>query len=138
MPILIGLTNKQTMEWTDPRVGGLILLGLVFRRSSCGSSRAPPSRSCRSSLFRNRIDQPCRWSPSSWPASASSAPIIFVPRWFQVVLGSSATESGYQILPLLAGLIVSSVVSGQVISRTGRYSWLIVGSLALPRPSACS
>ena len=35
--------------------------------------------------------------------------IIFVPRWFQVVLGSSATESGYQILPLLAGLIVSSV-----------------------------
>jgi MFS family permease len=56
--------------------------------------------------------------------------IIFIPRWFQVVLGSSATESGYQILPLLAGLIVSSVVSGQVISRTGRYRWLIVISMA--------
>ena len=29
--------------------------------------------------------------------------IIFLPRWFQVVAGSSATESGYQTLPLLAG-----------------------------------
>src|SRR6185503_18444894 len=54
----------------------------------------------------------------------------FVPRWFQVVLGSSATESGYQILPLLAGLIISSVVSGQVISRTGRYRWIIIVSMA--------
>ncbi|MGZ6299864.1 MAG: MFS transporter, partial [Candidatus Limnocylindria bacterium] len=56
---------------------------------------------------------------------------IFVPRWFQVVLGSSATESGYQILPLLAGLIVSSVISGQIISRTGRYRWIIIISMVL-------
>jgi MFS family permease len=46
------------------------------------------------------------------------------------VLGSSATASGYQILPLLAGLIISSVISGQVISRTGRYRWIIITSMA--------
>ena len=55
--------------------------------------------------------------------------IIFLPRWYQVVAGSSATESGYQLLPLLGGLILSSIVSGQVVSRMGRYKWITVGAL---------
>jgi MFS family permease len=45
------------------------------------------------------------------------------------VNGSSATESGYQILPLLGGLILSAVLSGQYVSRTGHYRWLIFGAL---------
>ena len=48
-----------------------------------------------------------------------------------MVNGSSATASGYQLLPLLGGLILSSVLSGQIVSRTGRYKWLIVGSLSI-------
>jgi hypothetical protein len=47
----------------------------------------------------------------------------------QVVQSSSATESGYQILPLLGGLIVSAVASGQIVARTGRYKMLIFGAL---------
>ena len=57
------------------------------------------------------------------------AAIVFLPRWFQVVGGTSATESGYQILPLLAGLIMSAIVSGQIVARTGRYKALIGASL---------
>ena len=59
------------------------------------------------------------------------AAVVFLPRWFQVVNGSSATESGYQILPLLGGLIISAVASGQIVSRTGRYRWLIFGALVM-------
>ncbi|MGH2394457.1 MAG: MFS transporter, partial [Candidatus Limnocylindria bacterium] len=59
------------------------------------------------------------------------AAIVFLPRWYQVVAGSSATESGYQILPLLGGLIISAVVSGQIVARTGRYKTLILGSLVV-------
>jgi MFS family permease len=55
--------------------------------------------------------------------------IIFLPLWYQAVQGASATASGYQLLPLLAGLILSSIVSGQIVSRTGRYKWLTVGAL---------
>jgi len=54
---------------------------------------------------------------------------VFLPRWFQVVNGSSATESGYQILPLLGGLIISATASGQIVSRTGRYRLLAFGAL---------
>jgi MFS family permease len=57
--------------------------------------------------------------------------IIFLPRWFQFVAGSSATESGYQVLPLLAGLILSSIVAGMLVSRTGRYKLIILSGLAL-------
>ena len=42
-----------------------------------------------------------------------------------------ATESGYQMLPLLGGLIFSSITTGQLISRTGRYKAIIVGGIAL-------
>jgi MFS family permease len=57
--------------------------------------------------------------------------IIFLPRWFQFVKGVSPTDSGLQSLALLAGLILSSIVSGALISRTGRYKVLIVVSLAI-------
>ena len=59
------------------------------------------------------------------------ATVVFLPRWFQVVAGSSATVSGYQMLPLLGGLIFSAVASGQIVSRTGRYRLLMFGALAL-------
>jgi MFS family permease len=59
------------------------------------------------------------------------AAIVFLPRWFQFVNGSSATESGYQILPLLGGLIISAIGTGQLVSRTGRYKTLIMGALLL-------
>src|SRR3954462_9390087 len=57
--------------------------------------------------------------------------IVFLPRWFQVVEGFSPTNSGLAALPLMIGLIGSSVISGLIVSRTGRYKWLIGGSVAL-------
>ena len=57
--------------------------------------------------------------------------IVFLPRWFQVVEGFSPTNSGLAALPLMVGLIFSSIVSGLIVSRTGRYKWLIVGSIAV-------
>lgn len=44
-----------------------------------------------------------------------------IPLYLQLVQGSSPTESGFQLLPMILGLMISSIVSGQLISRTGRY-----------------
>lgn len=130
VPILIGLTNKRTLEWNDPWVGGLILVGMAFSALFVWVESRASEPILPLSLFRNRSI-----SVSLIAVFLASfgffGAIIFIPLWFQTVLGSSATQSGYQILPLLAGLIISSVVSGQVISRTGRYRWLIVVAMAL-------
>ncbi len=129
VPILIGLTNKQTMDWTSPEVGGLIALGLAVATVFLWVESRALQPILPLSLFRNRSI-----SVSLLAVFLAGfgffGSIIWIPRWFQVVLESSATAAGYQILPLLAGLIVSSVVSGQLISRTGRYRVLIILSMA--------
>ena len=53
--------------------------------------------------------------------------IIFVPLFVQGVLGGSATNAGLVLTPLMLALVVASVGSGQLIARTGRYRWAIVG-----------
>jgi EmrB/QacA subfamily drug resistance transporter len=44
-----------------------------------------------------------------------------IPLYLQIVKGSTPTESGFQLLPMILGLMISSIASGQIISRTGRY-----------------
>ena len=62
-------------------------------------------------------------------ASGFFTAVVFLPRWFQVVGGASATISGYEMLPLLSGIIISAVAAGQTIARTGRYRRLTFGSM---------
>jgi EmrB/QacA subfamily drug resistance transporter len=47
--------------------------------------------------------------------------LVLIPLYLQIVKGASPTEAGLLLLPLMAGIMVSSVVSGQLTSRTGRY-----------------
>ena len=55
--------------------------------------------------------------------------ITYLPAFFQVVRGISPTISGVYLLPLMAGLLVMSIGSGQIISKTGRYRFFpIMGS----------
>jgi EmrB/QacA subfamily drug resistance transporter len=52
--------------------------------------------------------------------------IMFVPLYVQDVLGSSATASGLVLTPLMLAMMLTSVGSGQVITRTGRYRWALI------------
>ena len=47
--------------------------------------------------------------------------ILYLTQFNQQVFGASPTQSGLMLLPLVAGIMVSSIASGQIISRTGRY-----------------
>jgi len=58
--------------------------------------------------------------------------ITYLPAFFQVVKGISPTLSGVYILPLMAGLLIVSIGSGQLISKTGRYRFFpIAGSATM-------
>ncbi|HET8787005.1 MAG TPA: MDR family MFS transporter, partial [Candidatus Limnocylindrales bacterium] len=128
VPILVGLTNKQFADWTDPTVGGLILVGLAIALVFLVAESRAREPIVPLELFRIRS-----FSLSVAAFFLASfgflAAVVFLPRWFQVVNGSSATESGYQILPLLGGLIISATASGQLVARTGRYKLLIFSAL---------
>jgi EmrB/QacA subfamily drug resistance transporter len=126
--LLVGLTNKQTGEWTDTTVGGFIAIGLI------GSALF--------ALVESRAKEPIvpldLWRSRTYVSSILATflvsfgffgAIIFLPRWFQVVRHESATNSGYLIFPLLIGLIGSSIVAGIIVSRTGRYKALVLTGL---------
>ena len=58
--------------------------------------------------------------------------MLTLPLYLQLVLGSNPTESGFQMLPMILGLMISSIASGQIIARTGRYrQFPILGTLFL-------
>jgi EmrB/QacA subfamily drug resistance transporter len=132
-PFLIGLTNKSgppARDWTDPLVGGLMLVGLAFGILFIWIESRSDEPIVPLGLFRNR----------SFTISVAATflvgfgffgAIIFLPRWFQTVAGLSATESGYNLLPLIIGMIFAAVSAGQIVARTQRYKLMMIGSLAL-------
>jgi EmrB/QacA subfamily drug resistance transporter len=57
--------------------------------------------------------------------------ILYVPLFAQLVLGTSATDSGGLLTPLMLGMVASSIVTGQVVSRTGKYKIFAVVGLGI-------
>jgi len=57
--------------------------------------------------------------------------IAYIPTYLQMVTGVDATKAGLLMIPLMAALLVSSIVSGQLVSRFGRYKWLPVVGTAI-------
>jgi len=128
VPILIGLTNKQFGEWSDWQVGGLIAVGLALAAVFIWVESRAKEPILPLGLFRIRAFTASVLAMFLAMMGFFTA-IVFLPRWYQVVAGTSATESGYQILPLLGGLIISATFAGQLVARIGRYKTLIIISL---------
>jgi EmrB/QacA subfamily drug resistance transporter len=56
--------------------------------------------------------------------------LAYLPTYLQMATGANATKAGFLMIPMMAGLLVTSIVSGLLVSRTGRYKWLpITGTL---------
>jgi EmrB/QacA subfamily drug resistance transporter len=94
---------------------GLILLGLFFIQEGRAEEPVIPLR-----LWRDKV-----FSVASGleflVGFAMFGAIIFLPLYLQTVGGASAQNSGVLILPLMLGLMTSSIGSGRIITRTGRY-----------------
>jgi EmrB/QacA subfamily drug resistance transporter len=128
--LLVGLTNKQFGDWADPTVGGFILVGVVGSLLFLLAETRAKEPIVPLDLWRSRAYSASMVSVF-FAAFAFFGAIVFLPRWFQVVEGFSPTNSGLAALPLVIGLIGSSIASGIIVARTGRYKWLLVGSIAL-------
>jgi EmrB/QacA subfamily drug resistance transporter len=130
VPILVGLTNAENGDWGSVGVWGLLLLGAAFLALFVWVESRAKEPMIPLHLFRIRTFAISMIAVFTAMFGFFGA-VVFLPLWYQVVQGASATESGYKLLPFLFGLILSSVVSGQVVSRTGHYKWLAAGALAL-------
>ena len=113
-------------DWTDP--GGRRpdrCSASSSGPSSCGSSRASPSRSCRSACSGSATFT-ISVAAMFLAAFGFFGAVVFLPRWFQVVGRRERHRVGLQPpAARSAALIVSAIVSGQIVARTGRYKMLI-------------
>ncbi|HEX2647743.1 MAG TPA: MFS transporter [Candidatus Dormibacteraeota bacterium] len=131
VPLMLGLTNKgnvsstgQLASWTDFDVGGYMVIGVVVLVGFLFVEARAKEPIVPLDLFKGR-DYAVSMAAVFMFGIAMFAAIIFMPRFYQTVRGASATASGYYIWPLLVGLMGGSIGTGFLISRLGRYKWIM-------------
>lgn len=129
VPLLIIAEQGRVWGWGSPRallcfgVGIVGVIAFVSAEIRMGDDALIPMR-----FFRNRLFALCI-AVSVIAGAAMFGGISLLPQYLQVVKGSSPTLAGYQTLPLVGALMISSIVSGRMISKTGRYKiFPIVGT----------
>ncbi|WP_405734738.1 MFS transporter [Streptomyces sp. NBC_00028] len=118
----------EWLSWqTYAMVGGSIALALIFVLVE--SKAAEPLIPLR--LFRNRTITLSSIA-SMFVGTAMFSGTVFFAQYFQLARDESPTMSGVLTIPMIGGLFVSSTVSGQFITRTGRWkAWLVSGGVLI-------
>jgi hypothetical protein len=128
--VLITTWGGNEYGWTSPPIIGLLVGLIVALVVFIMVERSAPDPVMPLRLFRN---------PSFLVAAgvgflvgfAMFGAITYLPQYQQIVRGASATASGLQLFPLMAGLLIASTASGQIITRTGRYRFFPPLGMAL-------
>jgi EmrB/QacA subfamily drug resistance transporter len=129
--LLVAFWGGDAYSWTSSTIIGLALGGtllsllFVLRQLSAAQPIIPPR------LFRSRTFTLVTAGGFVVGATLFGA-IVFLPVFLQLVTGASATAAGMLLTPLMGGMIASSVVSGRLITRTGRYKrYPLLGTLMM-------
>lgn len=131
VPLLLGLSwAGNDAAGAAPQIALALGLAAVMLTAFVLAERRAAEPIMPLSLFGNRTFAVSIVTLSLTTVGMFGA-IIYVPLFLQGILGASATESGLALLPFTIGMVVASGVSGQVISRTGRYRNLALLGLGL-------
>ncbi|MHB1138951.1 MAG: MDR family MFS transporter [Microthrixaceae bacterium] len=128
--LLVTAWGGDRYEWLSGTIIGLAVAGIVFLVVFCwweirASEPVLPMRLFRDGVFRISMVLAVMIGVAMYGA------ISFLPLFLQAVSGVSATASGLLLLPLMGGLMTTSIASGRLISRTGRYRWWPIVGLAI-------
>jgi EmrB/QacA subfamily drug resistance transporter len=131
VPLLLVAEQGRDWGWTSARslacyvVGVIGIILFVIAEHSYGDEALLPLR-----LFRGRT-----FSVGSvlnfMVGMGMFGGLAALPLYLQIVKGKTPTEAGLLLLPLMLGIMAGSIVSGQVIARTGRYRWFPIVGLTL-------
>jgi EmrB/QacA subfamily drug resistance transporter len=128
--ILLTSLGGTTYAWNSAPIWILGILGVLLIVAFVFAERYAAEPILPLHLFKTRV-----FSVTSVVGFivgfAMFGAITYLPAFFQVVRGISPTISGVYLLPLMAGLLIVSIGSGQFISRTGRYRVFPIAGTAL-------
>ena len=132
VPLLIVAEQGLKWGWSSPAawtcyaIGAVGLVAFIVCERWYGEEALLPLR-----LFRGRTF--AIGSASSFLVGmAMFGGLLTLPLYLQIVMGAGPTKGGLELIPFVIGMMSGSVISGQVISRTGRYRMLpIVGGFLM-------
>lgn len=118
--LLATVLGGTSYAWGSSTIISLFLASVIFTLAFiiCETKVAEPLLPLR--LFKNDIFRVSVILSFVAGISLFGA-IIFLPEYQQIVRGYSATKSGLYLLPLILGLLVASIMSGRIITKTGKY-----------------
>lgn len=115
--------------WGSWQIIGLLVIGVVLLAAFVLVERGAAEPILPLRLFRSKVFTDC-CALSFVVGFTMMGTMTFLPTFFQYVQGVSATASGFRMLPMVAGLLITSVFSGNVVSKTGRYKiFPVIGTL---------
>jgi EmrB/QacA subfamily drug resistance transporter len=126
--ILLTTLGGNTYDWASPEIVGMGVVSVLAIFAFTRVERRAAEPILPPSLFRNRVFVVCG-AVGLIVGFGLFGALTYLPLFQQVVRGLSPTASGLQLLPVMGGLLVSSILAGQIITRTGRYKvFPIVGT----------
>jgi EmrB/QacA subfamily drug resistance transporter len=128
--ILVTTWGGSEYAWSSPMVVGLAGAGVALIAAFVWQERRAAEPIIPLTLFGSPVFRVAT-SLGFLIGLAMFGAIIFIPLFLQLVYGVSPTSSGLRMLPLMAGLLTASIVSGRVISRIGRYKAFPVAGTAI-------
>jgi len=130
VPALLALTwGGVEYAWGSPQIVGMFIFSTVMLALFIFIENRSREPIIPLSLFRNRIVAVSELA-IFFTAFGMFGGIIFVPLFFQGVLGATATASGNFLTPMMLGVVVGSFISGQVLSRAGGH-YRIQGAIGI-------
>jgi MFS family permease len=131
VPLLLALSWAGVQyPWMSAPIIGLLIVTVCGLAAFVYAERRAPEPILPPGLFANRPILVAVTMSALLGAGMFSV-ILFTPLWVQGVIGASATESGTVLLPMTIGIVVANLLSGQVMSKTGRYKFLAIGGFAM-------
>lgn len=118
--VLVASLGGTTWGWGSPQIVGLAVLGVVLAFVFVAVERRAAEPVLPLKLFRIRTFT-LSAVISFIVGFAMFGAMTYLPTFLQVVQGVSPTLSGVHMLPMVAGLLLASTASGQIVSRTGRW-----------------
>ena len=132
VPLLVVAEQGQSWGWGSVNSFACYLIGaaglalFVWVQQRMGDDALLPLRLFRSSTFSVASAQ------VTIIGMAMFGGMSVIPLYLQIVKGASPTKSGLLLLPLVAGLMLASLATGQLIARTGRYKiFPVIGSILM-------
>ncbi len=131
IPFLLALVwGGSTYPWISPLIiwlfcATLILLYYFIKEEQQAEDPVLPLHFFKNRAFSGSV------AAVFFSAMGMFGAIVYLPLFAQQVIGLSATAAGLVLTPFMLGAVTASVVSGQIVSRTGRYKWLALGGMAV-------